>query len=104
MRVVWHLGEVLTGAPPDQLQARTDDAPDPTGDLRFDAVIAAIVDHVLTAAELPLPTWVGEPERTVRPEWDVEPVRALRDAARVVTPDAIRRHGIWLDPAELPKV
>ena len=72
-----------------------------TADPRYDALIAGIVDWELSRDSLPLPLWVGEPARTLSEPWDVEPVPALREAARRRTPEALRRHGVYLDPAEL---
>lgn len=104
MRAGWQLAGDLTAVPRDRVPSLTADAPDLTGDPRFDALLAAIVDHVLTTARLPVPGWVSEDARTLTSPWDAEPVAALREAARAVTPVAIRRHGIWLDPDELINV
>jgi transcriptional regulator with XRE-family HTH domain len=78
--------------------------PASTGDPRYDALVAAVVDFLLTRARLPRPTWLDEPEWSLADPWDVEPVDALRAAARAVTPPAARRHGVYLDPAELDSV
>jgi transcriptional regulator with XRE-family HTH domain len=75
--------------------------PATTGDLRYDALLASVVDVLLTRARLPRPTWLDEPGWALADPWDVEPVDALRAAARALTPPAARRHGVYLDPAEL---
>jgi hypothetical protein len=101
MRVVWSLGGDLTGRRAGRLPELTSEPPASTGSERFDALLAAIVDYVLTDAGLPRPAWLNEPGRKLTVPWDVEPVPALWDAARAVTPAAIRRHGVFLDPDEL---
>ena len=37
--------------------------PAPCGDPRFDAAVAALVEHHLTISRLPVPDWVGQPSR-----------------------------------------
>ena len=101
LRAIWTAAADLAAVDPATRVALAVMPPAPTGDSRFDALLAAVVDQVLTTAGLPIPTWVRGPERSLADPWDVEPVRALQEGARAVTPDAIRRHGIWLDPAEL---
>lgn len=78
--------------------------PGPTGDVRFDALIAAVTDHSLVNARLPRPLWLDDPAWTLKEPWDVEEIPALQAAARKATPAAIRRHGIYLDRAFLASV
>jgi len=78
--------------------------PGPTGDVRFDALIAAVTDHALVNARLPRPLWLDDPAWTLKEPWDVEEIPALQAAARKATPAAIRRHGIYLDRAVLASV
>ena len=75
--------------------------PAPTGDPRFDALIAGIVDWELSRDALPIPLWVSEDTRVLSEPWDIEPVPTLREAARRRTPEAFRRHGVYLDADEL---
>jgi transcriptional regulator with XRE-family HTH domain len=76
--------------------------PAPTGDRRFDAAIAGLVEHHLRANRLPLPRWVGTSDRTVDPPWIVDRDAGPDIAAR--TPPALRRHGVLIDAAELASV
>ncbi len=101
MRAIWQLAGDLWAVSADLLPALTATAPGLTGDVRFDALLAALVDHVLTANGLAPPEWVDEASRRLSEPWDVEPVAALREDARAATPEAIRRHGVFLDPSEL---
>lgn len=78
--------------------------PGRTGDVRFDALIAAVTDAALVDARLPRPGWLDEAPWKLDEPWDVEEVPSLRAAARKATPAAIRRHGIYLDRAILVNV
>jgi len=69
------------------------------GDSRFDAGVAAVVDHHLSTARLPIPRWVREPSRVLTKAWLVSP---YTDPAEV--PAAFRRHGVHLAASELASV
>lgn len=103
-REVLQLSDDLAGASPAVRVALCVTEPAPTGDNRYDALVAAIVDHWLTTDRLPLPEWVRTPQRTLTEPWDVEPLASLRPAARKATPKAIARHGIYLAASELASV
>jgi hypothetical protein len=73
--------------------------PAPSGDRRFDAGIAAVVEYRLSTASLPVPDWVREPQRTLKEPWVVSP---HADSAAI--PRAFRRHGVLLAESELASV
>lgn len=77
--------------------------PPPTGDRRFDALFAALVEHDLERDGLPVPAWARDPRRDAGGWW-VEDLPELRAAVRKATPAAFARHGVWLDAAELESV
>jgi hypothetical protein len=76
--------------------------PAPTGDLRYDAYVAALVEHHLDAAHLPLPAWVEEPGRILDEPWIVD--RFAEPDVESATPTAFRRHGVLVDARELASV
>ncbi len=78
-------------------------APAPA-DLRFDALLAAIVEYYLNGAGLPSPSWVNDPSRTLTEPWFVDDVPALREQTVQDTPPAFARHGVFLAAAELASV
>jgi len=78
--------------------------PEPTGDHRFDALLAAVTDSCLCDRRLPRPAWLDDDSRRLSEPWDVEDVVELQKAARKATPKSIRRHGIYLDPSVLASV
>jgi transcriptional regulator with XRE-family HTH domain len=100
-RTVWQLADDLSGADPALRVALTVMPPATTGERSFDALIAAVVDELLSRDVLPRPGWLDEPWRCLDVPWDVEPVVALQEQARAVTPAAMVRHGIYLDADEL---
>ena len=74
----------------------------PTGDVRFDAAIAAVVDYHLSRSRLPVPGWVRDPSRTLAEPWTPDPYAGAELAAEV--PGAFRRHGVLLAQRELESV
>ncbi|MEZ5117186.1 MAG: helix-turn-helix domain-containing protein [Candidatus Nanopelagicales bacterium] len=78
--------------------------PGPVGDRRWDALLAAVVDHRLTERGLPRPRWVDDPAYRLDEPWDVEELTELQAAARAATPDAISSHGVFLAAEELGSV
>lgn len=74
--------------------------PASTGDVRFDAAIAAVAEHHL--ARLTKPEWLAGPERRLVDPWIVDP-HAPEDIAQR-TPPAFRRRGVLLDATELASV
>jgi hypothetical protein len=103
-REILQLAADLQRADPATRVALAVSSPAGTGDPRYDALLASVVDVLLTRARLPRPSWLDEPGWSLAEPWDVEPVDALRAAARAVTPLAARRHGVYLDPIELDNV
>lgn len=73
--------------------------PPPIGDEALDAVLAALVDHVLSDAGLPLPTWVNDTARRAEVAWDLVDIPGLRELARQTTPEAFRRRNVFI-PAD----
>jgi transcriptional regulator with XRE-family HTH domain len=73
--------------------------PAPCGDPRFDAAVAAVVDHHLSNDRLPKPDWVREPSRVLKEPWRVSPYTDL-DAV----PRTFRRHGVLLAASELESI
>lgn len=101
LRNIWQLADDLNDADPALRVALCITPPAPTTSQRFDALIAAVCEHLLVADNLPTPTWLDESWRTLKEPWDVDTVPALHERARARTPQAISRHGVYLDPREL---
>lgn len=77
--------------------------PATTGDLRFDAFIAGVVETRLDAEALPHPTWLADAAVLPSPWW-VDRYTAGADWVAEATPPALRRRGVLIDAAELVSV
>jgi transcriptional regulator with XRE-family HTH domain len=102
-RTVLGLHDDLVRADPASRVALCVMPPSTTGDRRYDALLAALVEHDLERDGLPAPAWARDPGRDAGGWW-VEDLPELRDATRKATPPAFARHGVWLDVAELESV
>ncbi|HEV8625965.1 MAG TPA: helix-turn-helix transcriptional regulator [Acidimicrobiia bacterium] len=101
-RSLLSLSDGLGSAEPALRVALSVAPPPPTGDTRFDAAIAAVVEYHLTRSKLPVPGWVREPSRTLAEPWTPDPYAGPELAAEV--PEAFRRHGVLLAERELESV
>ncbi|MGW6131044.1 helix-turn-helix domain-containing protein [Cellulomonas sp. NPDC055163] len=75
--------------------------PAPTGSAPFDALIAGLVEHLLTARKLPVPAWVEAPSRFLGSDWFVDDSAYARAHDRDAAPAAFARRRVYLAPAEL---
>ena len=78
--------------------------PQPVGDRRFDAFLAAVVEHRLEEEDLVLPEWTAEPQRVCEEPWFVSDLPEYVDRARRESPPAFARRGVFLVPDELASV
>ena len=77
--------------------------PAPTGDPRFDAFIAGVVETRLAAEALPHPVWLSTVAELPSPWW-VDRYTAGSHQVAAATPPALRRRGVLIDAAELVSV
>jgi hypothetical protein len=103
-REVIQLADDLAAAKPPIRLALVAAPPSPTGDERFDALIAGLVEYRLTADSVPLPDWVSEPERRATAQWFVDPTPGTEALSQAQSPAAFSRRNVYLDPAELASV
>ena len=68
---------------------------------RWDALLAAMVEHVAARHGLEPPEWVHEPERFIEDTWVLSPVPIIRLKALMFAPAAFLRHGAIPDPRDL---
>lgn len=76
-------------------------APESTGDERFDALLAALAEHLCVHANIDPPTWVFEPSRFLERAWWVSELASAKAAALVHTPASLRRRGVMIDRRDL---
>jgi transcriptional regulator with XRE-family HTH domain len=100
MRLVF---EFLRGADEDGQPVRLLVAaePAPTGDRRFDALLAAIAEDLCVHAEIAPPSWVHDSDRYLDGFWWVSNLPSARARALVHTPASYRRRGVMLDRHDL---
>ena len=77
--------------------------PPPTGDTRFDAWIAGLVEWRLDTERLPHPTWLDAAPHLTE-HWWVDEFSAGDQAVAAATPAPIRERGVIIDEAELVSV
>ena len=75
-------------------------APTLTG-TRWDALIAATVEHVARLHGQAIPAWVEEPERFLDEPWVVATLPLIRYESLAFAPGAFIRHGALPDPRDL---
>jgi len=75
--------------------------PCPTGDPRFDALLAAVAEDLCVHADQPPPKWVHEASRFLDRAWWVSDLPSARASALVHTPASYRRRGVMIDRRDL---
>lgn len=95
--------EFLRGAADDGLPLRLLVAaePGPIGDERFDALLAAVAEHLCVHAGIAPPGWVHQPHRFLDGLWWVVDLPSARSQALVNAPASFRRRGVLLDRHDL---
>ena len=68
---------------------------------KWDALLAAMVEHLARLHGLEPPVWVDEPERFLDTPWVLSPVPVIRMDALMFAPAAFLRHGAIPDPRDL---
>lgn len=90
--------------PPNERQVLLAGEPPSCGDARWDALLAALAEHLARTSGLPVPSWTLLPKRFLdRPFFPITH-RSVRTAALVASPAAFRRRGVFLDPESLATV
>ena len=70
---------------------------------KWDALIAAMVEHVAWLHGHAPPAWVDEPERFLDSTWVLSPIREIRMESLLFAPAAFLRHGAIPDPRDLDR-
>ena len=75
--------------------------PPPTGDPRYDALLAAVAEDLCVGVGEPPPAWVHGAGRFLAGAWWVSDLPSARAAALVHAPASYRRRGVMLDRHDL---
>lgn len=70
--------------------------PPPTGDSRFDAVLAGTAEFFAREGAIAVPSWVDEPDRFVEPWWFATDRPAFEAYTFAHTPAVFARHGVFI--------
>ena len=87
----------------DQSTLLAEDPPS-TGDARWDALIAGVVEDFALHHGLPAPSWVFAPSRYLSKWWFVTSFTSMRPTAIVETPAALSGRGVFVQRASLVNV
>jgi hypothetical protein len=96
IRIAFGLVQDFDKATPAERRLMVENRPPPTGDARYDALLAALVEHLCTGAGMPAPRWVDDPDRFLEPWWFVSGLRSLHASALVESPISFARRGVFI--------
>lgn len=78
--------------------------PATTGDPRWDALVAATVEHLCYHGGIDVPAWALAPQRFLDRMWFVSPYRSVHASAFVATPAAFANRGVFVHLDSLQSV
>ena len=93
-KLVWEFLEEYRWEPADAQLALLHDEPPPTGDERWDTLLAALAEHLAARHDAAPPSWAEF--RVLRQPWFPAELRVQRADALVWAPAAFRKHGVYL--------
>jgi hypothetical protein len=76
-------------------------APSPTGDRRYDALLASLVEYSCIHHGMKPPEWVDDPSRFLEEWWFVSGMKSLHANAMVHSPISFKRRGVFITEGAL---
>ena len=104
LRAVIDFKNALASASTDDFTHLVGTPPGLTGDTRWDAFIAAVVEDEAATRASPTPRWTDEKDRFTRPLWYLSENRALHAWELATAPGAFVRHGVLAAKEELESI
>jgi hypothetical protein len=98
-KLVWEFLEEYRWEPPQVQVGLLRAEPVPVGDERWDALLAALAEHLFAEHDLAPPEW-AEP-RVLGRAWFPAQLAVQRAEALVHAPAAFRKHGVYLSAHDL---
>ncbi len=98
-KLVWEFLEEYRWEPSGAQPALLQDEPALVGDERWDALLAALAEHLAAQHDLAPPDWAEF--RVLRQPWFPAELESQRAEALVWAPAAFRKHGVYLAAADL---
>lgn len=98
-KLVWEFLEEYRWEPDEHRPALLQEEPAPTGDERWDVLLAALAEHLSAQQDLAPPPWADL--RVLRRPWFPAELKTQRADALVWAPAAFRKHGVYLSARDL---
>ena len=98
-KLVWEFLEEYRWEPAESRVSLVMEEPATTGDERWDALLAALAEHLLAQADLAPPDWAEA--RVLRRAWFPAELAVHRADALAWAPAAFRKHGVYLSVHDL---
>jgi hypothetical protein len=96
---VWEFLEEYRWEPADRQAALLIDEPSPTGDERWDVLLAAFAEHLTAQHDVAPPSWTRS--RFLVTPWFPSSLPSKRMEALALAPAAFRKHGVYLSARDL---
>lgn len=88
---------------PDGRRGLIVERPAPTGDRRWDALLAALAEHLAFHDAVDAPSWCTDPDRFLDAAWYWVDLPSVRSWTVTATPTSFRRRNVWVDRADLDR-
>jgi hypothetical protein len=98
-KLVWEFLEEYRWEPADVQPSLLQDEPPTAGDERWDALLAALAEHLAAQHDLAAPQWAEM--RVLQRPWFPAELEVQRADALVWAPAAFRKHGVYLSARDL---
>jgi hypothetical protein len=98
-KLIWEFLEEYRWEPADVQPYLLGEEPLPSGDERWDALLAALAEHLAAKLDLAPPAWAEM--RVLRRPWFPAELKVQRTDALVRAPAAFRKHGVYLSSVDL---
>lgn len=102
-RLVLEFVEEYRWEPRDQQAVLLDARPESTGDQKYDALLAALAEHLAYHSDLSVPDWAYDDDRFLDQWWFPVDLPAVRADALVHSPGAFRIRGIFIGSGALDR-
>lgn len=101
LRLAFRFVELFERAEIDERSALVAESPMPTGDIRYDALVAAIVEYLCAHHDMLAPSWVDDEDRFLDKWWFVSGIRSLHADAIANSPISFARRGVFITSGAL---
>ena len=98
-KLVWEFLEEYRWEPSAAQSRLVEDEPEPVGDERWDALLAALAEHLNAQRDLAPPAWADG--RVLRRAWFPAELAIQRADALMWAPASFRKHGVYLSIKDL---